>query len=224
MISGIVTYEEIIAAVKDALGLENITNLEAKIQRAIFNAENDIGPGSLLVLKSKNYVKDSGDSYDGESFTFPEDMTGEYAFADLNMITVERNKAFFKTVPGPDEITLTYIGYALDENGNLFTTRNRFQAVVQAVVNSIYRTKVFHGTGNYRLLQNMERKYDHLVLGARGNDVFPNEKTWKELAAINRGADLYSAYNMEIAQFIDPLRAGDTLVIDLVGVFNSNLD
>ena len=73
MTSGIVYFEEIVENIKDATGYGNLRPYYNRIKRFIFNVENEIGYGGVVVLKKKEYTK--GDQlYDGNRLIVPFDF------------------------------------------------------------------------------------------------------------------------------------------------------
>ena len=228
MISGLVYFDEIVEAVKDATGIENIQPYYEKIKRFIIRAEYDIAPSALIVRKEITYTSGDG-NYDGTSIKLPYDFQGEYSYAKLNTVEFKGDHLELINTPGPTEITLKYMGLLLDLNGNPVTSRNHLEAVIKFNELNLYRPKVFLGKGNMNMLRSMQMEYDNLVMASRGNDAFPTEADWDELGVILR-----SSYKDLLLQCIgvptasgDPLQppveSGDcgNLTVDMVAVYEA---
>ena len=186
MLSGIVYFEEIVENIKDATGHTNLRNLYSRIKRFVFNVENDIGAGGVMVVKTKQLVKGDG-FYDGKRIILPYDFVSEWSYGDLSS-----GKRYGNIIElyndGPDKLDFKYVGFLLDENGNPFTTRNRLSAVVAYAVYRLYSSKVFmKDGGNANVLQMFKIQYEDEVLAARGNDAFPTEADFEMLGYIKGG-------------------------------------
>ena len=192
MNSGIVYFEEIVENIKDATGYTNMAPLREKTRRFVFNTEQDIGAGGLIVRKKKSYTKGDG-NYDGNNIIIPYDFVGESSFGSLSAGVLNGN-VITLNCPGPDEIDLYYLGFLLDDNGNPFTTRNHLEACVLYAQMRLYSSKVFTGSGSRQIYKDIKQEYNDAVLEARGNDVFPTEEEWNEIGrTLNGGA--FESYN-----------------------------
>lgn len=186
MLSGIVYFEEIVENIKDATGHTNLRNMYSRIKRFVFNVENDIGAGGVMVVKTKQMTKGDG-FYDGKRIILPYDFISEWSYGDLTS-----GKRYGNVIElysdGPDELDFKYVGFLLDENGNPFTTRNRLSAVVAYAVYRMYSSKVFiKDGGNANVLQMFKIQYEDEVMAARGNDAFPTEADFEMLGYIKGG-------------------------------------
>jgi len=186
MLSGIVYFEEIVENIKDATGHTNLRNMYSRIKRFVFNVENDIGAGGVMVVKTKQLTIGDG-FYDGKRIIIPYDFISEWSYGDLTS-----GKRYGNVIElyndGPDELDFKYVGFLLDENGNPFTTRNRLSAVVAYAVYRMYSSKVFmKDGGNANVLQMFKIQYEDEVLAARGNDAFPTEADFEMLGYIKGG-------------------------------------
>jgi len=185
MTSGIVYFEEIVENIKDATGYGNLRPYYNRIKRFIFNVENEIGYGGVVVLKKKEYTK--GDQlYDGNRLIVPFDFLSEWSAGDLSLGVVQGNVLQLYD-NGPDKLDFKYLGFLLDENGNPFTTRNRLNAVVAYAVYRLYSQQVFMRKGAANQYQMYREEYFDRVLEARGDDAFPTEEQWNQLGAIKNG-------------------------------------
>jgi len=185
MTSGIVYFEEIIENIKDATGYQNLRPYYSRIKRFIFNVENEIGYGGVLVLKKKEYTKGDG-MYDGNRLVMPYDFVSEWTGGSLQMGKVQGNTMQLYDT-NSDKIDLRYIGFLLDENGNPFTTRNRLNAIVAYAVYRLYSQQVFMKKGNANQYVLYREEYNDRVLEARGDDAWPSEADWNQLGAIKNG-------------------------------------
>lgn len=186
MLSGIVYFEEIVENIKEATGHTNLRNMYSRIKRFVFNVENEIGAGGIMVVKTKQMTKGDG-FYDGKRIILPYDFISEWSYGDLTS-----GKRYGNIIElyddGPDEIDFKYVGFLLDENGNPFTTRNRLNAVVAYAVYRLYSSKVFmKDGGNANVLQMFKIQYEDEVMAARGNDAFPTEADFEMLGYIKGG-------------------------------------
>lgn len=185
MLSGIVLFDEVIESIKDATGIENMRPLYDRVRRFIFTVENDIGPGGVIVVKNRQYNKNDG-MYDGKTLVLPMDFMHESGYGALTDGRVYGN-IYQLYNDGPDQIDFRYLGYALDEFGNPFTTRNRLDAVVAYAVYRLYSSRVFTKQGSANMYKMYQQEYYDAVLQARGNDAFPTEEEWSELGATKNG-------------------------------------
>lgn len=224
MISGIVEFSEIIENVKDIIGLTNIDPYLPKIRRSIINAENDIGGGTLLVRKERNYIAGEPD-YNGNQIKIPADLMGEYFYEQLNTVYLEGKYLKFYETPGPDEITLVYVGWLLDEEGNPYTSRNRLEAVKQRILVDLYRTKVYLRQGNANQLAFWQKEYDDLVLAARGNDVMPTDAEWSEIGRTFMSDRFMALENDLPRRYTDVLAdpAPTELTVDMIAIWNAHI-
>lgn len=193
MLSGIVYFEEIVENVKDATGIENARPLYDRIKRFVFNAEQMIGAGGLVVLKKKNYVIGDG-FYDGKLLVLPADFVSEWSYGDLSDGKVEGNVLrLFQD--GPTELTLKYLGFLLDQNGNPFTTRNRLEAIVAYATWRLYSSKLFLKEGAANIYQMYKTDYEDAMMEARGNDAFPTEEEWESIGITMNGGTFEAMTN-----------------------------
>ena len=230
MISGLVYFNEVMEAVKDATGIENISPYYERIKRWIFRAEYDIAPSAMIVRKKITYTNGDG-NYDGTIITLPFDFQGEYSYGKLNSVEFKGDHLELIDPPGPTEVDLYYMGFLLDPEGNPFTSRNHFEAVVKFCELNLYRPKIFLGKGNMNVLKIMQYEYDNLVLASRGNDAFGTEEDFAELGRILRT----SSGDLLLGEYcdapVDPFATTDTgesgdadcgtLTVDMVAVYEA---
>jgi len=235
MVSGIVYFEEIVENIKDITGYENMRPLYSKIRRFIFNAEQEIAAGGLIVRKKRKYTKGDG-WYDGTNITMPEDFIGEYSYRDLSLGVINGNVMTLHC-DGPDEIELYYLGFLLDNNGNPFTTRNHLLAVCYYARQRMYSASVFMKQGNVNAYRLFTQEWEDECLAARGNDAFPSEKEWEEIGRTLNGGmfealtncgirSIYNGCNDTTAEdggVTPPDTGGDLLPCNLVEIFNASL-
>lgn len=195
MISGIVTFEEVLENVKDLTNIVLNPHYE-KIRRFILKVEQDIGYGGLIVLKQKEY--EIGNDYNGNVLKLPEDFIFEDIDHSLNVGRVHGNLLYLKE-KGPDKLYLNYRGFLLDENGNPYTTRHHLEAVVAFIVYRLYSPKMFMGTGNMNMYLTYRDEYNDAVLAARGNSAFPTEQDWYEIGKIMNGGFIEAMTNCGMA-------------------------
>lgn len=185
MVSGIVYFDEIVENIKDATGIDNLRPMYSRIKRWVYNCEQEIGAGGVLVLKKKEY--NIGDGwYDGVSIRLPEDFMHEYSYGALDNGILQGN-VFKLYKKGPDKIDFKYLGFLLDEEGNPFTTRNRLPAIVAYAVYRIYSSKYFTGQGNHNQYLLYKVEYEDAIMLARGLDAFPSEEDWAKIGSIRLG-------------------------------------
>lgn len=188
MISGLVPFEEIIEAIKDETGIENLRPLYDKLRRLIFRAEREIGYGGSVVLKK--HVFRNPDNFNGKYFPFPTDFIElEGVGQDCHPIdTYSYQKTSdgirFKTTQQKD-VVLLYWGLYCDGYGNPVTTRNHQEAVIAYIIWKLYSQKIFLGEGNMNAAINYEQQFTFALLEARGDDAFPTMEEWNEIGFLS---------------------------------------
>lgn len=201
MLSGPVFFEEVVQEVKDLTGITNLRPQYGKIRRAIMKAEQDIGAGGFIIRKRKDYVNGDG-GYDGTNIVLPEDFVWEYSHAKLSQGTINGKILTLNCPPGPDEISMYYMGWLLDDSGNPITTRNHLEAVVLGCIFRLYSSQYFLGNGNYNQYKEYQIQYNDMVMAARGNDAFPTEEEWIQIGRILNGG-AFEAFTMDGLRMCD---------------------
>lgn len=188
MISGPVSFDEIVQSVKDGTGIQNMRPLYDRIRRLIFRAEREIGYGGSVVLKRCKFTLNVN-GFNGRYCKFPEDMielegvgsstAGKFAPYHYNQIV---NGISFRDQQ--QEVVILYWGLACDGWGNPITTRNHEEAVVAYIIWKLYDAKRFVDNGS--AVQSREYKNDwiSLCLEARGDDAWPTLDEWDELSLL----------------------------------------
>jgi hypothetical protein len=189
MISGIVPFEEIVQAVKDETGIENIRPFYEKIRRLMFRGEREIGYGGSVELAKKTYLVagiESSDCNFGKYFKFPEDFIEyEGIGQDCKIVTSNRYRTTpegirFKEKQTKDTVLL-YWAIKVDDQGFPMVTRNHEEAVIAYIVWKLYSSKIFLGIGNMNANKNYEDAFTMALLEARGDDAFPTLEQWNAL-------------------------------------------
>lgn len=227
MTSGIVYFNEIFANVKDRTDIPNLAAYKAKMRRSILNAENDIAAGGLIVRKEKIYTINTSE-YDGTYVMLPDDVMGEYSDIPFYGVTYMQDRLKLDTVPGPDEVTLYYMGLLTDEFGDPITTRNHLEAVIQRVILDLFRPKVFLGIASKRTEQIMQQDYNVEVMAARGNDAFPSVTDFEEIGKVLQSP--YGVTNISCGLLItDPFSTTTTtttdcgsLTVDMIAIYEAS--
>lgn len=223
MRSGIVHFDQIVEEISDYTGIENLRPLYPRIRRFVFKVEQDIGPGSLMVVKKKNFTKNDG-FYDGKRLILPQDFLSEWSHGALSNGSIFGN-VFELYENGPDEIEFKYLGLLVDAQGNPFTTYNRLETVAKYAQYRLYGNRYFMGKGSQQQYLLYKQEYDNSVMEARGNDVFPTEEEFNELGTILRGGTfealtdcgMKTIYIPTIEDTTQPV-PDPTCVVDMEGV------
>jgi len=193
MKSGIVFFEEIIENIKDATGIENMRPHYNRLRRFVFNVEQDIGTGGVVVLKKKQYTNGDG-MYDRQTIILPPDFLYEWSYGALEDGILQGNQyRLFAT--GPEALDFYYLGMLLDQDGNPFTTRNHLEAVVAYTTYRFYSSRVFLKEGSANQLLMYKRMYEDEKLKARGHDAFPTEQEWMEIGKTRLGGTIEAMTN-----------------------------
>ena len=189
MISGLVSFDEIVQAVKDETGIENMRPLYDRIRRFIFRAEREIGYGGSIVVKRCVYVKNQN-GFDGKYLKFPEDlielegvgkqdtgMFSTHAYADIS--------GGIRFRESQDKVVLIYWALYCDGWGNPVTTRNHEEAVIAYIVWKLYAAQRFLNRGNNNTHIDYREYYEARLLEARGDDAWPTLEEWNEIALLS---------------------------------------
>lgn len=237
MISGIVYWEEVVASLKGELGIENLGNREDYLRTILLDAEIDIAPGACIVRKQRDYTIGDG-FYDGTYIMMPADFTGDYYYSQLNTAEYYGDRLKLKELPGPDTVTLRYMGFLFDSKGNPVTSRNHKDAVVARMCWKMYASRVFLGKGDKQQLAKYKSDYETLVMASRGNDAAASYEGYALIGETLRMSkfDLHNAncgaMMVEDRSFIEggtpAVGGGDggdcgDLTVDMIAVFESNL-
>lgn len=187
MLSGPVSFEEIVQNVKDATGFENITPLLDKLRRFVFRAERQIGYGGAIVMK--RMVVNRGQNFDGHFFTYPPDYIemegigncgGKFCGSEY---ALRPNGIRMKKLQ--EKVVMLYWGVVCDGYGNPVTTRNHEEAVVNFCVWNLYKMRRFVDRGNANTSMDYERQWVSSMLASRGDDAFPTLEQWNELTMLS---------------------------------------
>ena len=193
MISGIVPFEEIVQAVKDETGIENIRPFYEKIRRLIFRGEREIGYGGSVVLMKKTYhvagITNSNPNF-GKYFVFPEDFI-EFEGVGQDCKKITENKYLISSEgmrfhkKQDKDIVLLYWGLGVDEHGYPMVTRNHEEAVIAYIVWKLYSPKIFLGIGNMNAKDDYKQAFTMALLEARGDDAFPTLEQWNAIGQLS---------------------------------------
>ena len=183
MFSRIVSFQELVQAVKDDLGFENLTNQTPKIRRFIQRIEKDLGWGSTTILKKKKYSFELGNiiSYGNQiRIQLPSDLVAleedgmtEYGLRPQDY-TIQGNYMFFSKHYPIKKFTFLYYALLCDGEGNPVITENHFEAVRAGVSLYLYKPLVFKKKGHMSLLQYLDRDYEERLGEAKGRDGMPS--------------------------------------------------
>lgn len=185
MVSGLVSFEQVVEAVKDETGIENLRNYYERIKRLMFRAEKDIGYSGGVILKKAVYIKNQN-GFNGTYIPFPEDYVEHESLGNcqgpFRSCAYSFRPTGIRLNQSADKAVLLYWGVFCDGRGNPVTTHNHFEAVVAFVVWKMYSSRVYLNQGNFNAKKDFQLTYEDLCLAARGNDVFPTQEQWNELA------------------------------------------
>lgn len=186
MYSALVPFENIIDAIKDATGIQNLRNLYPQIRRFIYRAEKEIGFGGGLILKKIVYST-SNNTIVNNKLKLPDDLLYLESFGMCQEGICPKDYKiqgnwFFLCRP-IDKVSLIYYALLCDGEGNPVITENHFEAVVSGIKYFMYQPKVWNNEGNINMLKDLEKYYDDRIGEARGDDVFPTTKEeWSQIA------------------------------------------
>ena len=186
MYSKIVPFQDIIQAVKDETGIENLRNLYPKISRLIYRIEKDIGFGYGMILKKVNFSKEE-ETIIERRIKLPDDLVIIEAIGtddstlDPSIYAHQGNFLFFHA--DISSIDLVYYTMLCDGEGFPAVTENHFDAVVAGVKYYMYQPKVWNGEGSAQLMKYLQEYYFARLGEAIGNDVMPStDLEWSQIA------------------------------------------
>lgn len=192
MISGLVSFEEIVEAVKDETGISNLRNIYPRIRRFIYRAERDIGFGGTLLLKKKVYTPSNGGLiYHGDSWKIklPDDFLylEEFGMCQEGLCPgqyqIQGNWVFING--RRDSVTILYYTLVCDGEGNPLVSENHFEAVVAGIVYGLYKPRRFQDKGGIQAYRDYQDFYHERIREARGDDNMPNTSNeWSKIGGL----------------------------------------
>ena len=190
MYSNIIPFSDLVDAVKDATGINNLRNRLPQLRRLVNRIQGEIGYGGSLLLKKVNYnTEDNTIAVDAagiHKIRLPQDLVKIESIGTCHFgicpekYNIQGNYIFFKGIV--TDFTLVYYALICDGLGNPVVTENHFEAVISGLEYFMYKQKIWNKEGNANYLAYLENYYSDRIGEARGNDVFPNTaKEWEKL-------------------------------------------
>lgn len=188
MISGLVSFDEIVGAIKDETGIENMRPLYDRLRRFVFRAEREIGYGGSISLKKCVFTK--GVNFNGTYIKFPDDLIefegvgsecGAFSIIDYS----DQHPGGIRFRQSQNKVIMLYWALTCDGYGNPITTRNHEQAVIDYCVWKLYAAKRFLDKGNANTNFEYKQTWISSCLEARGDDAFPTLEQWNQLSSLN---------------------------------------
>lgn len=176
----LVPFEEVILAVKDHTGIENLRPKYESIKRMIADAEVKINPYSgFLTKKLVKYHKGSA-YFDGKNVKKLSDFIeldkigcckhglcpNTYIETPTHIIICDGEKR--------ESVIMSYYSITCDGSGNPVTTMNHKEAVVDYIVSKLMAQKVFMREAYVNTQQYYDNKFLESAAAASGNDFFPS--------------------------------------------------
>lgn len=186
MYSALVPFENIVDAVKDSTGIQNLRNLYPKIRRLVYRAEKEIGFGGALVLKKIVYST-SDNTIVNNKAKLPDDLMyiESVGMCKEGLCPKDyklQGNWMFLCRP-IEKFTLIYYTLLCDGEGNPIITENHFEAVVAGLTYFMYAPKIFNNEGSMSVYKELQKYYDDRIGEARGDDVFPTTpEEWSQIA------------------------------------------
>ena len=181
MVSGLVSFEEIVEHVKDETGYPNMRPYYERIKRLLFRAEKEIGYGGSIILKKAIYIKGEN-GFDGQYVKYPVDYIEHEGIGNCSGPFRHCEYSYrpegIRMLKSQDKVVLVYWGLFCDGYGNPVTTRNHFEAVVAYIVWKMYSSKVFLGIGNMNAKKDYQYMFENALGASRGFDAMPTTEEW----------------------------------------------